>query len=143
MRYRILFCLLPLVLSCDFGQTPASVSAESQPEAVLEDNTETEESETLIEGCEWVAGSWELTDCAEETIQLYLTDGGNCTVQVTSNHPVFTGAWGQARDAALSLFLPATGAQCQAAFDGNTLIGACGTFSGPCAIEAVPSETLD
>lgn len=136
-----LFCLLSMTVGCDFGEAPQTPTVGAQTETTDEEASAADESEEPIEGCDWIGGWWDLMDCGHETVLLHLTDAGGCTVQVTSNHPIFAGAWGQAKDAALSLFLPATGAQCQAAFDGEKLVGACGTLSGPCAIEAVPTET--
>jgi hypothetical protein len=141
MRRIALFCLISMLVGCDFGEAAETPAVEAQTEATDEEASSADESDEPIEGCGWIGGWWELMDCAHENVLLHLADAGGCTVQVTSNHPIFGGAWGQAKDDALSLFLPTTGAQCQAAFDGEYLIGACGTMSGPCAIEAVPTET--
>jgi len=122
-------------LGCDFGDKP------EEPEEAVDPTEETDETmpgDDGIVGCDWLPGTWDLTDCANATVRLYITTMGECTVQVVANHPNFSGAWGKANDNALGLFLPAGGMQCQASFDGTVLRGACGTLYGPCAIEAVP-----
>ena len=130
-----LICIL--LLGCDLGTKPEE---ENGTERVEEQEEETTSEPEPIVGCEWLPGLWELTDCVDSTIQLYLSTVGDCSVQVIANHPAFTGAWGQANDNALGLFLPAGGMQCQASYDGEILRGACGTMNGPCAIEATPLE---
>ncbi len=140
IAYPLIFLLL---LACDLGTKPeAEVADEAVEETAerVEDDT-TPELEPIA-GCDWLPGLWELTDCADSTIELYLSTVGNCSVQVIANHPAFTGAWGQAKDNALGLFLPAGGMQCQASYDGERLRGACGTLAGPCAIEAIPVDNV-
>ena len=101
------------------------------------DTTVTVPDPTRAIGCEWIAGEWDMLDCAGGLVALRFIVGQGCAVQVDSSSPIFLGAVGVVANSALSLALPA-GGSCHGFFDGTLIYGSCSAITGLCSYVAAP-----
>ena len=128
--------MVPTLLACELGHAPADAGAVDYGAT---DAPQPDAGKTPIKGCAWFAGTWTLTDCTDESFVLEAMTGADCVTHLSAPSPTFAGAWGQVKDAAMTLILPALGSQCQGSFDGASIRGACGLPAGPCGFVAIPA----
>jgi hypothetical protein len=86
-----------------------------------------------VTGCDWAAGQWLFTDClTPDGISLQFVLSG-CTLQLVSESPGLSGAYGTVYDSGLTLFAPSAALTCNGFFDGSWLTGACSSATtSPC-----------
>lgn len=126
--------MLCLAIGCGFGHAPPDAGAvDAATDAPVVDA-----AKKPVTGCAWFTGAWELTDCTGAAFALEALTGSDCITHVSAPSPELAGAWGQVKDSAMTLILPALGTQCQGSFDGASIRGACALPGGPCAFEASP-----
>ncbi len=126
-----------LLPACEAGNKIPDTSSSDIVDS--ETTSEIEEiNNSPVVGCAWPLGSWIFTDCLGSQIQLDFHAAAQCTFQVVSASTVFAGAWAKVSDAGMSIFLPISNGSCHGAFDGESIMGACDTLTGPCSFVALP-----
>lgn len=139
MILRVLLVLLIALPACEAGdRIPDTQSADVGDTA---GDTEEDEIQEPIVGCDWATGSWLLVDCTGAVFSMNFVPSVLCGIQILSPSAVFAGAWGSVKDAGISIFLPVSNKQCHGAWDGTTLVGACDTLTGPCSFTAEPNSS--
>ena len=156
MSTLVRFAAAIFLLACEAGQgspdvakTGSDAEAESESDAAqTESDAEATDAgaaeETVtptpvaIVGCDWASGAWVMVDCLQASIPFNIHLVAGCQFQITSQSPALTGAYGQIKDGAMSLILPATAGTCNANWNGEVLVGACSLPNGPCGFEASP-----
>jgi hypothetical protein len=136
---RTLLLILVFLPACEVGDKIPDAQTSDIADDLSATDTNDQET-TVVKGCAWTAGSWILTDCLGTELQLDFHVSTQCTFQVIATSVLFTGAWATVNDSGISIFLPSTNGSCHGAFDGESIVGACDTFSGPCSFEARPLE---
>ena len=138
---------------CELNQGPGDASAAVEPEAEDTEAEDTEAADTTDDvpedttpdligsfepqsGCKWADGDWDLLDCQGAMIFVSFSTLADCTLQVVSNSPVFSGSTGTITNNAFRLYLPATAGLCHGFYDGHTLYGACDVSGGACSFVA-------
>ena len=87
----VIILTLPLFAGCTAAQPDSDILGYTIVDggaASTAEDTPSEETDEApdVSGCDWAKGSWELTECAGNTITLELVINDGCSLQVISTN---------------------------------------------------------